>query len=252
MIFKPELVELIKQGKKTMTRRPIKLGEKACRYKANHAYSLQSGGKRGDEKITVVAVRRQRLGDISEKDAKREGFPNKQAFVHYWIGLYGHYDPDQQVWVISFVLGDHTDVDRYLAQSPPSQFCAAKLPNGKRCGRAFSDDPEPQTHCRCGAPRPAETMSEIGYTTTANRGLKGEPPAVPEHVQKRFSTDASARDALLREQRRAKLQIAVGRIRSGAEQIPRRELTPAQRKRLKSAEHHLRKVEEETAEQQAA
>lgn len=222
MIFKPELVDLIKQGKKTMTRRPVKLGEKGCRYKPNHAYSLQPGrGLRGDVKITIVGEPRcQRLDDISEKDAKREGFPTKQAFLNYWFDLYGDIEPDQQVWVISFVLGDHTDVDRYLAQSAPKQFCNATLANGKRCGRAFSDDPEPQTVCRCGARRPAETMSEIGYTTAAHLGLKGEPPAIPEHVQKRFSKEArdkprDARDLEIVEQRRRILD-ALGEIRKHA------------------------------------
>jgi uncharacterized protein YqfB (UPF0267 family) len=220
MIFKPELVELIKQGKKTMTRRPVKPGEKECRYKPNHAYALQPGrGKRGDEKITIVAVRQQRLDDISEKDAKREGFANKQAFVRYWIGLYGHYDPDQLVWVISFVLGNHADVDRYLAASPPKQFCAAVLPNGKRCGRGFSDDPEPQTVCRCGTRRPPETMSEIGYTTVAHRGLRGEPPAIPSGLQEEYSKQAREKP---REESDAEIVEQRGRILDAITEIRKR------------------------------
>lgn len=191
MIFRPELVELIQQGKKTQIRRLIKPGESKCRYRPNHAYRVQPGrGERGVETITVTETRCERLDDITLKDAKREGFRNLQEFKRYWRELHGFYDPDQQVWVISFLVGDHVDMDRYLARSSPSQTCQAILPSGKRCKRAFSDDPAPQEICKCGARRPDERMDDRGYTPLAHEGLRGEPPAIPASLQDEYSKDA--------------------------------------------------------------
>lgn len=190
MIFRPELVELIKSGRKTQTRRPVKRGERECRYKPNHAYKVQPGrGQRGEDVITVVEPpRRERLGALSLKGARREGFRNVQEFERYWKDLHGAYDPDEEVWVISFVRGDHVDQDRFLARNAPSQFCTATLPNGKRCGRGFVDDPpdKPQTHCKCGARRPPQSLNEIGYTMVAHQGLPGEPPAIPASLQEEY------------------------------------------------------------------
>ena len=114
MIFRPELAKLILQGKKTQTRRPMK--QATCRYQAGKSYALQPGrGKLAAGRITITEVRQEFLGDLSLKDAKREGFVTTDEFFDYWRGLYGSANPVLRVWVISFQLGDRTDVPRLLA-----------------------------------------------------------------------------------------------------------------------------------------
>jgi hypothetical protein len=202
MIFSPELAKLILQGRKTMTRRPVKAGEKACRYRENRAYSIQPGrGKRGIGKLTVVSVRPEKLGDILIKDVRAEGFSTRQELVDYWTRLHGHFDPDVEVWVISFVLGDRSGKERYLAAAPSTQLCSTVLewrilPNGKkkaarRCGRVFIDG---EKVCgACGARRPEERMDDHGYTTLPHKGLKGEQAAIPPELQERYSKEGRER-----------------------------------------------------------
>jgi hypothetical protein len=205
MIFQPELVEQIKQSKKTTTRRPVKYANDGsivdCRYKPMHAYRVQPGrGMHGVEQITVTDVKLGRLGDMTYQDARREGFRTRAgigdlpAFVAYWTMLYGSHNPDQEVWVISFALGDLSDTDRWLASGSPPQTCAATLPNGKRCKRAFSGPDEKV--CKCGARRPPERLDDRGYTTVASRGLKGEKPAIPEALQTQYVKDAHKRESV--------------------------------------------------------
>lgn len=118
MIFRPELCKKILAGTKTQTRRPIK-ADADCRYQPGKSYALQPGrAKQAIGRITIDAVRIERLGDLSIKDAKREGFITIADFFAYWHDLYGHVDRDQHVWVISFRLGDWTDTPRLLAARP--------------------------------------------------------------------------------------------------------------------------------------
>lgn len=117
MIFRPELAKLIKQGKKTQTRRIATT--KICRYAAGKSYAVQPGrGKAAMCRITVTGVRMERLGDLTLKDAKREGFVTTAEFFDYWRALHGSANPDLLVWVFTFALGDHTDAFNLLAARP--------------------------------------------------------------------------------------------------------------------------------------
>ena len=98
MIFKPELITSIQVGSKTMTRRRL-----PCPYKAERSYAVQPGrGKRHVFHIWPYAIREERLGDITNEDAEREGFRNVSEFVDYWMGLYGAYNPHERVAVIEW------------------------------------------------------------------------------------------------------------------------------------------------------
>jgi uncharacterized protein YqfB (UPF0267 family) len=117
VIFRPELVKLINQRKKTMTRRIATT--KTCRYRPGHVYRVQPGrGKRGVCSITISDVRLEALGLLTLRDANREGFRTRQDFMDYWAGLYGKFDVDIPVWVISFQLGEMVDVPLLLAATP--------------------------------------------------------------------------------------------------------------------------------------
>lgn len=123
MIFKPELAQMVLEGRKTVTRRPVKQAPSGglhgdlwlpCRYKPGRTYAIQPGrGKRAVGRIRVLDVRRMELGTPNAHgklvDALREGFSSWEDFREYWTGLYGSYDPTQLVDRIEFerVEGDH-------------------------------------------------------------------------------------------------------------------------------------------------
>lgn len=102
MIFAPDMVDEILAGRKTVTRRPYKGGD--CRYVPGRTYAVQPGrGKAGVARIQIVDVDLQCLGHIDNADARREGFPDKGAFMAYWRRLYdGQFFRGQLVWRIEF------------------------------------------------------------------------------------------------------------------------------------------------------
>jgi uncharacterized protein YhfF len=114
VIVRPEIAKLILQGKKSQHRRPAETN--TCRYQTGKAYAIQPGlGKTAVCRITIGEVRRESLGDITLKDAKKEGYTTTTEFFDYWRDLHGSVDKDIPVWVISFQIGDRTDTPRYLA-----------------------------------------------------------------------------------------------------------------------------------------
>jgi hypothetical protein len=64
--------------------------------------------------VTVTAVRRERLGDISTADLRREGFKSLLVFKAVWMKLHRCWNPDLEVWVIQFHLGPPADQLRLL------------------------------------------------------------------------------------------------------------------------------------------
>ena len=127
MQFKPELVERILSGRKTQTRRIfgenddfsarggmnmaglirtiMPDGKKRLRWEAGRVYAVQPGrGKCAVARVGITAIRVQRLGGISEDDARAEGFPDRAAFLDYWRKLYGQLDLDELVVALTFEL----------------------------------------------------------------------------------------------------------------------------------------------------
>lgn len=102
MIFRPMLIEQILAGRKTVTRRPMVDG-RPPRYRAGMVYGIQPGMARASvARIRVLAVTGQHLGAITDQDAVLEGFPDRAAFVDYWLRLYGAWDEQAPVWRIEF------------------------------------------------------------------------------------------------------------------------------------------------------
>jgi hypothetical protein len=147
MIFKPDMVDLIKQGKKRQERR------ETCHVRPGRSYGVQAGRQPATVRITVITVAQQQLGAVTLKDARREGFRSTQEFRDYWRSTHkGYLDPDQQVWVISFILGDHTDQPRLLAARPGA-------PHGD-------------------------------YVHTSARAMRGEPEAIPASLQATYAKES--------------------------------------------------------------
>lgn len=199
MIFRPELAKLIKQGKKSQTRRMI--DSRTCRYRPGKAYALQPGrGKSAIGRITVTDVREERLGDISFQDARREGFRTTGDFFDYWQSLHGSVDLDLRVWVISFEPGDVTDAPRLLAA---------------RSGGSGGD-----------------------YTSNPHLAMSDEGEAVSQAEQARFSHGASERDDQKRREKVAQgrklTEQGLNLMRSGLEDAGR-----DVRRTVRAIEHHV-------------
>lgn len=167
--FKRQLLDKIEAGTKTMTRRPIKIGDLGeCRLKVGRSYAIQPGrGQLAVGRVTITDVRSERLGAISPDDARREGFARNgvgstQMFFDYWRELHGNVDEDLLVWVISFAYGH--DQLRLLSTPVPGR----------------SGD----------------------YTTALGQTIDSEAEAVDEQSQERFTAGAAKHDGLRAQKRR--------------------------------------------------
>jgi hypothetical protein len=202
VIFQPDAIQLIRERKKTMTRRPIKpvriSGTKRrpltvgvlpgyspsaptakpapCAYREGRVYACQPGrGQKGVLRITVTEVRAERLGDITPQDVRREGFRYSTEFRARWEELHGAWRPDDQVWAITFVVGDARgiwDQPRLLAARPGHvQYETLKPAPGKKHGRQRVA---------------TESMEEHqDYTTNLSRGLLDEgEPLTPQQLER--------------------------------------------------------------------
>ncbi|MCE9603316.1 MAG: ASCH domain-containing protein [Planctomycetia bacterium] len=102
MIFQ-KTWQLVIDGRKTQSRRIV--GERLHSWRIGQSYALQPGrGKKAIARIVVTAVRRELLGEITEADAKAEGYDSVADFVSVWESMHGAYDPDTEVFVIEFQL----------------------------------------------------------------------------------------------------------------------------------------------------
>lgn len=124
MIFKPrELALLVAKGKKTQTRRPIVPGTPLL-YRVGQDYPVKPGpGEEEICRITILDVKRERLGDLSYEDVLAEGFRSSAEFARFWLRLREdkRHDPEglsadevrelwqqrhggRMVWVLTFEL----------------------------------------------------------------------------------------------------------------------------------------------------
>lgn len=100
LLFKPEHVEPILSGRKTQTRR---LGRKRWKVGSVHQCRL-SRRARPFAWVRITGVRRERLGCISEEDARKEGYRSVEAYREAFERIYGFWDPEAEVWVVDFEL----------------------------------------------------------------------------------------------------------------------------------------------------
>ena len=126
MRFKTELLEAIRDGRKTVTRRLVKTEE--CPYKIGRIYQatnrprFEASGMKANSTggwfslpIKIVSIRKEYVGEITESEAVREGFEQhaidyrvslsaRDRFLILWGKIHG-YDfnaPNSEVWRIEF------------------------------------------------------------------------------------------------------------------------------------------------------
>ena len=98
--FLPEMVQAIIDGRKTQTRRTVRMGELKCLYdKGKCRYSevgdvLNVNGQ-SDLRIKITKIRKEPLWEITESDAKAEGVEAingdsyRFKFMSVWAAIYG-------------------------------------------------------------------------------------------------------------------------------------------------------------------
>ncbi len=98
LLFKNEYVEQILRGRKTATRRLAR-----PMVKVGGEYHIRVNFfKYLPERIRVTRLYTQALGEMTPRDAEREGFASQGEFMGAWRDIYGEWDPSQRVWVVEF------------------------------------------------------------------------------------------------------------------------------------------------------
>jgi len=97
MWFKKELAIKIIQGKKTQTIR------KNSKLKVGQIYCVNIGPRPAVARIKIIEKQEITLGELTEEDAKREGFETLEEFKEYWIRILGlPWRVDEKYYVYRF------------------------------------------------------------------------------------------------------------------------------------------------------
>ena len=101
-MFNKDLLEMVLSGRKTQTRRRHKhlLKEKQKYVVKRNWY------KNTEYYIQIKKVYPQKLGDVSEEEAIKEGFSGLDEFRDVWIRINGSWDPEMVVTVYEFELAE--------------------------------------------------------------------------------------------------------------------------------------------------
>lgn len=77
-------------------------------------------------RLKVLEVYKERLGDMTDRDARKEGCRNLKAFRKVWKSLHGTWDPDEEVYVVEFeVVQPLYHVAKALVGQPTKELVAA-------------------------------------------------------------------------------------------------------------------------------
>jgi hypothetical protein len=97
--FKSQFLRQIANGQKTQTRRFINLFKKP--YEVGDTLQIENSFIR----LEITSVKCEFLQEISQEDAKREGFDSARDFLNAWDCLYPHQSSAGEsflVWVYEF------------------------------------------------------------------------------------------------------------------------------------------------------
>lgn len=110
MNFRPEMVEAIRRGQKTETRRVANLNPRSpwcrerCGVRMGKRYAICPG--RGKAAVGYLELTRapelSLIENITDLGASREGFDDRDAFLAYFAEMHPHVSVKAEVWVIAF------------------------------------------------------------------------------------------------------------------------------------------------------
>jgi len=102
MLFKPEHKEMILNGTKTATRRIWK--KPMVKVGGIYKCKLKMLSKDYFAKIEITKLFKQKLGEMTLEDCKKEGYENAQhnQFIDIWVKINGSWNPKLEVYVIEF------------------------------------------------------------------------------------------------------------------------------------------------------
>ncbi|NJL95270.1 MAG: ASCH domain-containing protein [Anaerolineae bacterium] len=111
-------LDLVVNGQKTQTRRPAKPSEvpvkdasgikaiqqaNRVKWQVGRTYAIQpKRGARQVGRFRITSIRYEVVANISESDAKSEGFGSQSEFLKVWESLHGKSSENQVAWVIEF------------------------------------------------------------------------------------------------------------------------------------------------------
>jgi len=99
-LFKRKHIEKILQGEKTQTRRTHK-----HEWHVGRVYGLRDRWfQKAENDILITRKFREKLGDISLQDVKKEGYHSLEDFQKAWIEINGVWDPYEVVTAYEFKL----------------------------------------------------------------------------------------------------------------------------------------------------
>lgn len=107
-IFKRKHLDLVLQGRKTQTRRiSNRLWTIGKTYAIRDCWFSKPAGR-----ILITRRFQQRLGDITQKDIKKEGYKELEEYKRVWEEIFGQgsWNPDLVVIVYEFILQHPEDL----------------------------------------------------------------------------------------------------------------------------------------------
>jgi hypothetical protein len=104
MLFKRNLLMKIVSGEKTATRRPTERKRGRRVYEVGEKVGIRNGYDKPKAYIIITRRYRQKIGDTTDEDAKKEGFKDLEEFKRIWRRFYGNWTPNRIVWVYEFKL----------------------------------------------------------------------------------------------------------------------------------------------------
>lgn len=161
MIFPKEHLPLILGGAITRTRRPLD-PNKPRQYRKGDFHTIKRSGGQSLGKLQIVRAWVESLDLVTDGDARAEGYPDLETYLHEWTNTHQASWTDSEAWVIEFRM-DSSEPIRLLASHH---------------GRKFTGD----------------------YTSSNITALPDEPEAVDAEWQERFTRRAhDAEEAVKRD-----------------------------------------------------
>jgi N4-acetylcytidine amidohydrolase len=118
LIFKKQFLKPILSGKKTQTRRVH-----SRLLKVGNTYTIQVSRTRSTgHYLKITKLYHQKLGEVGEEEAQKEGFDSLEEFKQAWIEINGSWNPKQEVIVYEFEKTEpsiHTTLEKWTNTLKP-------------------------------------------------------------------------------------------------------------------------------------